>query len=47
VELRHAASVAVSCIGEEWIYYLLGSAGEVVLLLVIARIAWAWPKQAA
>ena len=36
-------SIAVSCVGETWVYYLLGSAVEVVLLGVIARSAWTWP----
>jgi len=26
----HAISIAVSCIGETWVYYLIGSAVEVV-----------------
>lgn len=30
-------------IGEEWQYYLLGSAGELVLLAAIAKTAWSWP----
>lgn len=41
----YAITVAGSCIGEEWIYYLLGSAIEVVLLGVIAKTAWNWPSQ--
>jgi Family of unknown function (DUF6326) len=43
VSAVYAVSVAASCIGEEWIYYLLGSFVEVVLLAVIARCAWTWP----
>lgn len=39
-----AASIVYSCIGETWVYYLLGSAVEVVLLLAIARSAWKWPR---
>jgi hypothetical protein len=44
VSLLYAASIAVSVIGETWIYYFLGSAVEVVLLLAIARTAWTWPR---
>jgi hypothetical protein len=45
VSLLYAVTVAVSCIGETWAYYLLGSAVEVVLLLAIARTAWKWPRR--
>ena len=43
VSLLYTATILVSCIGETWVYYLLGSAVEAVLLLVIARTAWKWP----
>ncbi len=43
VSLLYAASVVVTVIGESWIYYILGSVVEVVLLLTIARLAWTWP----
>jgi glucan phosphoethanolaminetransferase (alkaline phosphatase superfamily) len=45
VSLLYAVTVAVSCIGETWVYDLLGSAVEVVLLLAIARTARKWPRQ--
>jgi hypothetical protein len=45
VSVLYAVTVAVSCIGETWVYYLLGSAVEVVLLLAIARTAWKWPRR--
>lgn len=45
VSLLYTVTVAVSCIGETWVYYLLGSAVEVVLLLAIARTARKWPRQ--
>lgn len=45
--LLYAVTVAISCIGEEWAYYLVGSAAEVALLLAIARTAWTWPRDAA
>jgi len=37
-------SIIVSCIGEEWAYYILGSLIEVLLLGSIARSAWKWPE---
>jgi hypothetical protein len=45
VSLLYAVSVVVSIIGETWVYYILGSVVEVLLLLVIARVAWAWPRR--
>ncbi len=45
VSLLYAVTIVVSCIGETWVYYLLGSAVEIVLLLAIARTAWKWPGQ--
>ncbi len=47
VSLVYAATVLVSMIGESWIYYLLGSGVEVVILLGIARVAWTWPRRPA
>jgi hypothetical protein len=41
--LIYMITIVVSCIGEEWAYYLLGSGIEVILLAAIARSAWAWP----
>lgn len=43
VSLLYAVIIIALCIGETWVYYLLGSAVEVVLLLAIARSAWTWP----
>ena len=40
--LLYAVSIAASCIGETWYFYLLGSFVEVVLLLVLIRHAWRW-----
>jgi hypothetical protein len=45
--LIYAVSVAWSLIGETWIYYILGSIVEVILLLAIARTAWTWPTRSA
>ena len=44
VALVYAVSIIASCIGETWVYYLLGSSVEVVLLVAIARMAWTWPR---
>lgn len=46
LSLLYAVSIVVSCIGETWVYYLLGSGVEVILLLAIARTAWTWPAPA-
>jgi hypothetical protein len=43
VSLLYMASIIVSCIGEQWVYYILGSIIEAILLLAIARSAWKWP----
>lgn len=45
LSVLYAVTIVVSCIGETWVYYLLGSAAEVLLLLAIARTAWKWPRQ--
>ena len=44
VSLVYAITVAVSCIGETWAYYLAGSLVEIALLLFIARTARNWPR---
>jgi Family of unknown function (DUF6326) len=41
----YIVTVVVSCIGETWAYYLLGSAVETLLLALIARTAWKWPRE--
>lgn len=43
VSVLYAISIIVSCIGETWVYYLLGSLVEVVLLVAVAWFAWRWP----
>lgn len=43
VALVYALTIIGSCIGETWFYYWVGSAVEVVLLLIIVRTAWTWP----
>ena len=47
VSLAYAASIAALCIGESWIYYLVGSFFEVILLLIATRTAWRWPTEPA
>lgn len=47
VSLTYLASVAVSVVGETWIYFVLGSVVEAMLLLAIARVAWTWPRRPA
>jgi Family of unknown function (DUF6326) len=43
--LVYAASIIASCIGEGWVYDLLGSAVEVALLAAILYQAWTWPSE--
>jgi len=43
VSLVYLITVIGSCIGETWVYYLLASLIEVILLVAIARTAWKWP----
>lgn len=43
VAVLYGMSIVASCVGESWIYFLLGSAVEVVLLSAIAVKAWTWP----
>ena len=43
VSIVYMISVLVSCIGETWAYYILGSVIEAILLAAIARSAWKWP----
>jgi hypothetical protein len=45
ISVVYIVTIAVSCIGETWAYYLIGSAVEVLLLAMIARTAWKWPRQ--
>jgi len=42
VSLLYMASIMAAVVGETWVYYILGSAVEVVLLLAITRVAWTW-----
>ena len=44
VAVVYAVSIVAFSIGETWVYYLLGSAVEVVLLVAIVGTAWTWPR---
>ena len=44
VSLLYAVSVVVGAVGETWAYYIIGSVVEVLLLFLIARLAWSWPR---
>jgi hypothetical protein len=44
VSLIYVVTAAVTLIGESWIYYVVGILIQTALLLVITRVAWAWPK---
>jgi Family of unknown function (DUF6326) len=43
VSVLYMITIIGSAIGETWVYYFLGSAIEVILLVAIARAAWKWP----
>jgi hypothetical protein len=43
VSTFYIITIIVAAIGETWVYYFLGSAIEVILLVAIARTAWKWP----
>lgn len=42
--ILYIITIAGSMVGEVWLYFLLGSAVEIVLLLILVRCAWKWPK---
>jgi hypothetical protein len=44
VSLLYAVTAAASLIGEGWVYYIVGILIQTALLLVITRVAWAWPR---
>ena len=44
VAVLYAITIAGSCVGETWIYFLFGSAVEVVLLGVVVWYAWKYPS---
>lgn len=45
VSILYIVSILGSCIGEKWAFYIFGSTVESLLLLLIIRYAWKWPKQ--
>lgn len=45
VSLLYLVSIVVTVLGERWIYYILGSVVEMVLLVAIVYVAWAWQKR--
>ena len=47
VAVVYIATIAASMVGESWVYYLLGSVVEILLLLAIVRTAWRWPRATA
>ena len=44
VSVAYLFSIIAAAIGDSWAYYLVGSVVESVLLIVVARVAWAWPR---
>jgi hypothetical protein len=46
VSLFYVVTAAATIIGESWVYYIAGILIQTTLLLVITRVAWAWPRSA-
>jgi len=44
VSLVYLVSIVATVIGESWIYYILGSAVEIVILATITYVAWTWQR---
>jgi hypothetical protein len=44
VSAIYVVTIALSLVGEAWIYYIVGSIVEIVLLLAVARVAWTWGR---
>jgi hypothetical protein len=42
--LFHLVTAGSTIIGETWVYYILGTVVELLLLLAIVRVAWTWPR---
>ena len=47
VAIVYILVVIGNTVGESWVFYILGSVVEIVLLALIAWYAFKWPKQAA
>lgn len=43
----YISTIVASIVGESWVYFVLGSVVEILLLLAIVRTAWAWPRPTA
>lgn len=43
VSVLYIISIVVAALGEDWVYFILGSVVEVVLLAAVIRLAWTWP----
>ena len=44
VSVVYLLSIVVAAVGESWAYYVVGSVVEGVLLVVVAAVAWNWPR---
>jgi len=44
--MLYIITIAGSMVGETWVYYLLGSVAEIIVLAVLIGYAWRWPKKA-
>lgn len=42
--LFYLVTAGSTIIGETWVYYILGTVVELLLLLAIIRVAWTWPR---
>ncbi|MFN8192244.1 MAG: DUF6326 family protein [Nocardioidaceae bacterium] len=40
----YLVSIVIACLEETWVYFLMGSAVEVLLLGVTTWLAWSWPR---
>lgn len=47
VGIIYIVVVLGNMIGETWWFYIFGSVVEIVLLLLIVRYAWTWPRELA
>jgi Family of unknown function (DUF6326) len=45
ISVAYFATIVVSAVGETWVYYIFLSIAESVLTLLIAWLAWRWPRQ--
>ena len=43
----YIATIGLSIVGEVWIYFLVGSLLEIILLPTITYVAWTWPRTSA